>query len=310
VALIRLNKLLSQAGVASRRLADELIAQGRVEVNGQVVTGLGTRADPGRDVIRVDGRRLRLDVERRYLLMNKPRGVLSTRSDPGRRRTVIDVLAERGITGYFYPVGRLDYDSEGLILLTNDGDFADHVTHPRYELERTYEATVVGVPDERDLERLRRGVVIDGRKTLPAEVEIVRVLEGREPRAVLRVTLREGRNRQVRNMCDAIAHPVDRLRRISIGGVTDQRLRPGEVRDLTPAEIGRLMGKPGTTAPGSRSGTARPGAESPTRGQRVVRRTGSPEGASRSRRPASPESGGWSRTRGRRGRPTGGRRRQ
>jgi 23S rRNA pseudouridine2605 synthase len=260
--MMRLNKLLSQAGAASRRLADELIQQGRVEVNGKVVAELGAKADPGVDDIRVDGRRIKVDTARRYLLMNKPRGVLSTRSDPHQRRTVIDLLAEAGIKGYFYPVGRLDYDSEGLILLTNDGAFAEKVMHPRYELERTYEATVVGVPDERSLDRLRHGVVIDDRKTLPAVVRLVRVVDGREgPRAVLELSLREGRNRQVRHMCSAIAHPVDRLRRIRIGGLADRNLRPGDIRDLTPAEVKGLMGSSRSPAPADRreSRPERPG---------------------------------------------------
>jgi 23S rRNA pseudouridine2605 synthase len=260
--MMRLNKLLSQAGAASRRLADELIQQGRVEVNGKVVAELGAKADPGVDDIRVDGRRIKVDTARRYLLMNKPRGVLSTRSDPHQRRTVIDLLAEAGIKGYFYPVGRLDYDSEGLILLTNDGAFAEKVMHPRYELERTYEATVVGVPDERALDRLRHGVVIDDRKTLPAVVRLVRVVDGREgPRAVLELSLREGRNRQVRHMCSAIAHPVDRLRRIRIGGLADRNLRPGDIRDLTPAEVKGLMGASRSPAPTDRreSRPERPG---------------------------------------------------
>jgi pseudouridine synthase len=257
--MIRLNKLLSQAGIASRRLADELIAQGRVEVNGRVVTELGAKADPAHDDVRVDGRRLKAAPARRYLLMNKPRGVVSTRSDPQQRRTVIDLLAAAGVTGYFYPVGRLDYDSEGLILLTNDGDFAEKVTHPRYELERTYEALVAGVPDERSLERLRRGVVVDGRKTLPATVRLVRVTEGRRgPQALLEITLREGRNRQVRHMCDAIAHPVDRLRRIRIGGLSDQQLRPGAVRDLTPDEVAAIIGAPKRAAPSKAGSRTRP----------------------------------------------------
>lgn len=254
---IRLNKLLSQAGVASRRLADLLIQQGRVEINGVPVSELGAKADPDVDDIRVDGRRLKVDAPRRYLLMNKPRGVLSTRSDPHQRRTVIDLLTEGGVRGYFYPVGRLDYDSEGLILLTNDGDFAERVTHPRYELERTYEAVVEGVPDERDIERLRRGVIIDGRRTLPAVARLVRVLEGRQgSKAVLELTLREGRNRQVRHMCSAIAHPVDRLRRTRIGGLTDHQLRPGQVRDLTEADVKRLMGG-GKAAGGKEAGRAK-----------------------------------------------------
>ena len=162
---IRLNKLLSQAGVASRRLADQLIAQGRVEVNGRVVDALGAKADPSKDHIKVDGRRLKFDEEKRYFLLYKPAGVVSTRADDKRRETVIDLLSRQGIRGYYYPVGRLDFDSEGLIIITNDGEFAERVTHPRYELARTYEAIVEGVPDERDLDRLRRGIEIDGRRT-------------------------------------------------------------------------------------------------------------------------------------------------
>ncbi len=243
MAELRLNKLLSQAGVASRRLADALIEQGRVEINGVVVTALGTRADPDRDEVRVDGRRLRVQTERRYVLLNKPRGVVSTRTDPQRRRTVVDLAAAAGLSGYLYPVGRLDYDSEGLILLTDDGTFAERVAHPRHALDRTYEVHVAGVPDERDLQRLRRGVLIDGRRTRPARVRLLRVIEaGRGTQAVIEMTLHEGRNRQVRHMCDAIAHPVDRLRRTRIGSIAARGLRPGQMRDLTPAEIRQLMG--------------------------------------------------------------------
>lgn len=278
---VRLNKLLSQAGVASRRLADELIAQGRVEVNGEIVTELGAKADPGHDDIRVDGRRLKVDLVRRYILLNKPRGVLSTRSDPHQRRTVVDLLAAAGVRGYFYPVGRLDYDSEGLILLTNDGDFAERVMHPRYELERTYEAVVEGVPDERDLDRLRTGVTVDGRRTLPATVRLVRVVEGRAgERGVLELTLREGRNRQVRHMCDAIAHPVARLRRIRIGTIDDRNLRPGQMRDLTPAEVRSLVRDRGEAAPAPREGRAR---RPPTRRPASASRAATPD--SRRRRP-------------------------
>jgi pseudouridine synthase len=239
---IRLNKLLSQSGIASRRAADDLIRQGRVEMNGHVVTTLGTQADPASDDIRVDGRRVsKAAPERRYLLLYKPRGVMSTRLDPERRPTVMDLLARAGIKGYFYPVGRLDFESEGLLIVTNDGTFAERVTHPRYELERTYEVLVEGVPDERDLERLRRGVVIEGRRTLPAHLEVRRhVNAGGRARTMLELTLREGRNRQVRRMCDAIAHPVERLRRTRIGPVSDRRLKPGQMRDLTPAEIRAL----------------------------------------------------------------------
>ena len=240
---MRLNKLISHVGVASRRAADELIAQGRVEVNHQIVTALGTKVDPAADDIRVDGRRLKPPGARRHLLLYKPRGVMSTRIDPQKRTTVIDLLSRGGITGYFYPVGRLDYESEGLIILTNDGDFAERVTHPRYELVRTYEVLVAGIPQERDLERLRRGVTIDGRRTLPATVELLRAGESRRgPEALLHITLREGRNRQVRHMCDAIAHPVERLRRIAIGPIADRALKPGQFRDLSEKEVAQITG--------------------------------------------------------------------
>ena len=244
MSLTRLNKLLSQSGIASRRAADELIRQGRVTINGHVVLQLGTKADPARDEVKVDGRRLKTVTARRYLLLNKPRGVVSTRSDPQGRTTVVGLVARAGIGGYFYPVGRLDFDSEGLIILTNDGDLAERVTHPRYELDRTYEALVEGVPDQRDLERLRHGIVIDGRRTLPAKVRLLRVVQSRTgPRALIEIAIREGRHRQVRRMCDAIAHPVERLVRTRIGPVTLKGLGPGELRDLTAAELRALMGR-------------------------------------------------------------------
>jgi 23S rRNA pseudouridine2605 synthase len=242
---IRLNKLLSVYGIASRRAADELITQGRVEINGRVVTALGTKADPDRDEIKVDGRRLKAVPVKRYLLMNKPVGVMSTRSDPQQRRTVVDLIAKAGLTGYYYPVGRLDYDSEGLIILTNDGVFAERVSHPRYELERTYEALVEGVPDERDLDRLRHGVPIEGRRTAPATVHLRRVVSSKKgPQSVLEIVIHEGRNRQIRRMADAIAHPVARLKRVRIGTISDSRLRPGDFRELTAGEIKHLMGNP------------------------------------------------------------------
>jgi pseudouridine synthase len=243
---MRLNKYLSQTGTASRRAADELIQQGRVSVNGQVVTALGTKIDPARDQVQVDGRRVRAAPAARYLLLYKPRGVVSTRSDPQRRTTVIDLLARAGLTGYFYPVGRLDFDTEGLILVTNDGAFAQAIAHPSAGLARTYEAQVAGVPAARDLERLRRGVEIDGRRTRPAQVRLLRVVTTRSGgQAVLELTIQEGRNRQVRRMCDAIAHPVERLRRTRIGTLTARGLRPGQIRDLSPAEIGELAGRSG-----------------------------------------------------------------
>jgi 23S rRNA pseudouridine2605 synthase len=252
---VRLQKILSHAGIASRRLSEELITQGRVSVNGRMVTELGSKADPETDEIKVDGRRLKAAPERRHLLMYKPRGVMSTRSDPQKRTTVIDLLAKLGIAGYFYPVGRLDYDSEGLIILTNDGEFAEKVMHPRYELERVYEARVRGVPDDHDIERLQKGVVIEGTKTLPAKVKLVKVVDAESgQQGVLELVLREGRNRQARHMCDAIGHPVVRLCRTRIATLTARNLRPGDARDLTPGEVKMLSAA--VPASGSRSAPA------------------------------------------------------
>lgn len=237
----RLQKIIAAAGVASRRTAETLIAQGRVSVNGRTVTEPGTKADPQADDIRVDGRRVKQPSRLRYILLNKPRGYITTRSDPQQRPTVLDLLEKGGVRDYVYPVGRLDYDSEGLLLLTSDGDLAARLTHPRHEVEREYDVQVRGVPDDHDVDRLRRGVVIDGRRTAPAQVKVRKVLEkAAGPQALLSLTIHEGRNRQVRKMCDAIGHPVLRLRRVRIGPLTDTRLKPGEFRDLTPAEVAAL----------------------------------------------------------------------
>jgi pseudouridine synthase len=238
----RLQKILSQAGIASRRASERLIVEGRVTVNGATIVELGTKADASRDDIRVDGRRIRLPERHRYILLNKPRGYVTTRSDPQKRPTVMDLV---GIHEYVYPVGRLDFDSEGLLLMTNDGDLAARLTHPSHGIERVYEARVLGVPDGHDLQRLRHGVVIDGRKTEPAEIEILgrrpsRSEAGPRGEPVLRITVREGRNRQVRKMFDAIGHPVAHLTRVAIGPIRDKRLKPGEWRDLLTEEVERL----------------------------------------------------------------------
>jgi len=234
----RLQKILSAAGIASRRAAEAYITDGRVSVNGTTVTELGSKADPDADDIRVDGRRLKRAARRLYLLLYKPRGYIVSRSDPQRRPTVIDLLEKGGVRDYVYPVGRLDYDSEGLLLLTSDGDLAARLTHPSHEVEREYEVKVLGVPDEHDLERLSKGIVIGGRRTLPAEVKVVNVIAGKNgEHAVLSIVVKEGRNRQVRNMCEAIGHPVNRLKRVRIGPITDDRIRPGEFRELDAKEI-------------------------------------------------------------------------
>jgi pseudouridine synthase len=231
----RLQKILSRAGIASRRASERLMTEGRVVVNGEVITSLGSKSDPDRDDIRVDGRRVTRPDRPQYLLLNKPRGYVSTRVDPHRRRTVLDLVAT--VRAYLYPVGRLDYDSEGLLLLTNDGDLAARLTHPRHGVTRTYEAAVLGVPDERDLRRLAGGVPIDGQRTRPAEIACLRSTRNA---ATLRITLSEGRNRQIRRMCEAIGHPVTALRRVAIGPLRDANLKPGQWRPLAAAEVARL----------------------------------------------------------------------
>jgi pseudouridine synthase len=183
----------------------------------------------------VDGRRVKVADHHRYLLLNKPRGYVTTRSDPERRPTVLDLVA--GVREYVYPVGRLDYDSEGLLILTNDGDLAAHLTHPRHQVKRVYEARVLGTPDAHDLGRLAKGVAIEGRRTGPAEVTLK---SARADESTLLITIHEGRNRQVRNMCEAIGHPVTNLKRVAIGPIRDTRLKPGQWRELTASEIKRL----------------------------------------------------------------------
>jgi 23S rRNA pseudouridine2605 synthase len=234
---LRLQKILSQAGVASRRAAEKLIADGRVTVNGKTILTMGVKADPRKDDIRVDGRRVKATAQPRYILLYKPTGFVTTRSDPQRRRTVMDLLA--GVREYVYPVGRLDYDSEGLLLLTNDGELAARLTHPRHGVARTYEARVAGMPDREALDRLRNGIPLDGKRTLAADVALLN--DGRRDRdGILRLTIREGRNRQIRRMCEAVGHPVQQLKRTKFGPVGDRRLKPGQWRELTPGEVQSL----------------------------------------------------------------------
>jgi len=241
----RLQKILSQAGIASRRASEQLIAEGRVSVNGSTVREMGVKADLAVDDIRVDGRRIKGPQRHRYILLNKPAGYVTTRSDPQRRRTVLDLLA--GGREYVYPVGRLDYETEGLLVLTNDGDLAARLTHPRHGIERTYEARVAGIPDEAAIDRLRRGIPLDGRRTQPAVVVLLNKAAAtrhsgrKEPEGLLRITIREGRNRQVRRMCEAVGHPVRQLARKRIGPLSDRQLKPGEWRELRPEEVRALQ---------------------------------------------------------------------
>ena len=248
----RLQKILSAAGVASRRLSEELIVQGRVSVNGKTVTELGTKADPSVDEIKVDGRRIKVEQRRRYILLNKPRGYITTRSDPQNRPTVMDLM--KGVREYVYPVGRLDYDTEGLLILTNDGDLAARLTHPRHEVEKVYEARVKGVPDEHTLERLAKGVTIEGRRTSPARLRASEpFVKGTGEQTVIEITIHEGRQRQVRQMFDSVGHPVVRLKRVRIGPIEDPQIPLGHWRELTPQEVLRLQRSSGSHAPAQRS---------------------------------------------------------
>lgn len=234
---IRLQKVLSRAGVASRRLAEEMVAEGRVEVNGEIVTAQGRRVDPVRDRIRVDGQRIPPPRTHQYLVFNKPRGVVSTLDDPEGRRTITDYLGRYAGEGLFH-VGRLDTDTSGMLLLTNDGEFASRVAHPRYGLSKTYVAEVEGYVENRTLSRLERGVDLDDGPIRPDKVTLGARTEGR---TLVTVVLHEGRNRIVRRMFDAVGHPVRRLTRTQVGSVRMGQLREGELRDLTREELGSLM---------------------------------------------------------------------
>ncbi len=231
----RLQKVLAHAGIASRRAAERLILEGRVTVNGEVVSKLGTKVDPGKDAIKVDGKRVGAPpTGKTYLALHKPRGVVTTMSDPEGRPTVKHYL--RGVKARVYPVGRLDYASEGLLLLTDDGTLARDLMHPSRGVEKTYLAKVAGQPSPEVLTRLCRGVPLDGKRTGPAKARIVR----RGDNAWVELTISEGRNRQVRRMFEAVGHPVQRLRRLSYGGVSLGRLPLGQLRTLTEAEVAEL----------------------------------------------------------------------
>jgi 23S rRNA pseudouridine2605 synthase len=222
----RVQKVLARAGLGSRRTCDELVAEGRVTVNGEVAEP-GTRVDPERDTIAVDGAVVGVRPGLVHYLLNKPAGVVTTASDPQGRPTVVDLVPS---DPRVFPVGRLDADTEGLLLLTNDGDLAQRVAHPSHGVEKEYLAEVEGTPSRGALRRLREGVELDDGMTAPAKVTAV------APNA-LRIGIHEGRNRQVRRMCAAVGHPVVRLVRVRIGPLADRRLAPGEWRELTQDEV-------------------------------------------------------------------------
>ncbi len=239
----RLQKFLARAGVASRRHAEELIRAGRVRVNGQPVTHLGTKINPAIDEIQVDGRPVRPSDASVYLALHKPAGVVSTASDPQGRQTVLDLLPATLRAKRVFPVGRLDLDSEGLLLLTNDGSFALRLTHPRYEQEKEYHALVQGQPSPDALTSLRRGLLLPGetRPTAPAQARLLRALG--DGTSWLSVTLHEGRKRQVRRMFAAVGHPVLRLIRVRVGPLRLGDLPPGHWRPLSAAEVRTLAGE-------------------------------------------------------------------
>jgi 23S rRNA pseudouridine2605 synthase len=234
--LIRLQKLLAQSGVASRRRCEELMLAGEVEVDGEVVTRLGTKVDPRTAVIRVSGKRLPPVSDHVYLVLNKPLGVVSTMSDPQGRPTISDLLADR--PERLFHVGRLDTDTTGLLLLTNDGDFAHRMAHPSYEVDKTYVAEVAGEVYKRTLKRLLAGVELDDG---PVTVSRARLVAGAADKSIVELVIHEGRNRIVRRLLDEVGHPVRRLTRTQFGPVTLGSLKAGETRELTLDELGELL---------------------------------------------------------------------
>ena len=233
----RLQKILAQAGVSSRRTAEEYILQGRVTVNGQKAE-LGQKADPIRDIVAFDGERLNPPEQLTYVAVHKPRGVVASLAAQGERQTVRDLVP---LPGRLYPVGRLDVDSEGLLLLTNDGDLTDYLTHPRYQSEKEYRVLVKGEPDEDRLRVWRRGIILEGRRTAPADV---RREERTSAGTWLRVTMHEGRKHQIRDIGEALGMPVRRLIRVRMGTLNLGRLQSGEWRKLTAAEVADLRTGP------------------------------------------------------------------
>ena len=231
----RLQKIIARAGIASRRKAEELIEQGLVTVNGRLVTELGSKADAGRDHIKVRGKLLAASAnERIYLLLNKPRECVSTTSDPEGRRTVLDLVGR--YRAKVYPVGRLDYHSEGLLLLTNDGDFANHVLSAKSGIPKTYHVKINGKPAAGDLQKFRSGIRLEGRLTAPAKIRLLK--PGDNP--WFEITLSEGRQNQIRRMFKSLGFLVEKLKRVKIGPLSLGTLKLGTFRELTPAEVAKL----------------------------------------------------------------------
>lgn len=234
----RIQKIIAASGTHSRRLVERLIDERKVKVNGVVVTTKGLKVDPRQDRIHIDGKlfHYKPDQDRLAILLNKPRRVMVTRSDPEGRKTVYDILPKE--FSVLKPVGRLDYNSQGALILTNDGELILCLTHPRYHLEKIYEVKVSSHPNERQLERLKRGVVLDGTRTLPPEISI---LESNPSSTLLQFVITEGKNRQIRRMCEAVGLVVKELRRVAIGPIQLKTLRSGQYRFLTASELTKLQ---------------------------------------------------------------------
>jgi 23S rRNA pseudouridine2605 synthase len=292
--LERLQKIIAHAGFASRREAETMIREGRVTVNGRVVTELGSRANAARDHVKVDGKLITRAEPHRYILLYKPKEVMTTVADPQGRKTVIDLV--RGVRERIYPIGRLDFHSEGLIVLTNDGDLAFKVSHPRHGSVKTYHVKVRGVPEPRMVERLQRGITIDNKRTLPCEIEQMKRTSrnAEEGNSWYEVKLREGRTQQIRKMFQAIGHPVMKLRRVAIGPISDPKLTPGDWREMTKQEVKLLSTQMEPKAPPKpRRTTTRP-----PRAKTVSKKKPAAKTASKRRAPA----GKSPRTRAARGR--------
>jgi 23S rRNA pseudouridine2605 synthase len=237
---IRLQKLLAQSGIASRRKCEQIMLDGLVEVDGEIVTRLGTKVDPRTAVIRVDGKRLPPISPNVYLVLNKPRGVVSTMSDPEGRPTLQDLVADR--PERLFHVGRLDTDTSGLILLTNDGDFAQRMAHPSYEVDKTYVAEVDGAVGKETLQQLRAGVTLEDGPVTVSRVKLFGGGQGNaKGRSIVELVIHEGRNRIVRRLLDQVGHPVRRLTRTRFGPVSLTGLKTGQLRELTMAELGELL---------------------------------------------------------------------
>ena len=232
---MRLQKYLAQCNVASRRAAEQFITDGRVRVNGKVVTELGTKVCEG-DFVEVDGSPVYAEKKKYYILLNKPEGFVTTASDENGRSTVLDLIDD--IDARLYPVGRLDINTEGLLLLSNDGDFTLKVTHPRHKLDKTYRVIVSGIPNHFEIEKLERGVYIDGKRTAPAKAKL---LSADKQNGLIELTIHEGRNRQVRKMMEAIGYKVLYLQRVAIGNIVLGNLPLGKWRHLNPNEVKYLM---------------------------------------------------------------------